>query len=234
MLFAVIGSSAGKSRAEVMAVYPRHKAFLDTFQAKGEVVGVGPFTDAGGGNMALFRSRAAAEAFAQSDPFLLEGLVKEYQIKEWGDRQIEQQEATKPTYFDVTEASGRAFFARGIEGPVVMINLLRFRARADYSATPHLAPPEPIDGAAAYQLYIDHTLPLLRRSGGDVVFLGRGGPFLIGPFDERWDAALLVRQRSVTDFMALASDKEYLAGTGHRTAALEDSRLLPVLEAESI
>jgi uncharacterized protein len=88
MLFAVIGSSAGKSRAEIMVVYPRHKAFLDQFLAKGEVVGVGPFTDAGGGNMALFRTRAAAEAFAKGDPFLMEGLVKEYQIKDWGDQML--------------------------------------------------------------------------------------------------------------------------------------------------
>ena len=85
MLFAVIGSSAGKSRDEIMAVYPRHKAFLDPFVARGEVVGVGPFTDPAGGNMALFRTRAAAEAFAAGDPFKLEGLVKEYQIKDWAD-----------------------------------------------------------------------------------------------------------------------------------------------------
>ena len=88
MLFAVIGSSAGKSREEIMAVYPRHKAFLEPFVARGEVVGVGPFTDAGGGNMALFRTRAAAEAFASGDPFLLEGLVKEYQIKDWADQML--------------------------------------------------------------------------------------------------------------------------------------------------
>ena len=79
------------------------------------------------------------------------------------------------TYLDVTEEAGRAFSMRRISGPVVMLNLLRFRAQADYSATPHLAGAEPIDGAAAYQRYIDHTLPLLRRSGGDVVFLGRVG-----------------------------------------------------------
>jgi hypothetical protein len=138
------------------------------------------------------------------------------------------------TYLDVTEEAGRAFFMRRIAGPVVMLNLLRFRARADYSAAPHLAPPEPIDGAAAYQRYIDHTLPLLRKSGGDVTFLGRGGAFLVGPPDERWDAALLVRQRSVADFLAFASDEAYLAGIGHRTAALEDSRLLPLVEAESL
>jgi len=88
MLFAVIGSSAGKSRDEIMAVYPRHKAFLDQFVARGEVVGVGPFTDPGGGNMALFRTRAAAEAFAAGDPFKLEGLVKEYQIKDWADAML--------------------------------------------------------------------------------------------------------------------------------------------------
>jgi len=88
MLFAVIGSSAGKSRDEIMAVFPRHKAFLDTFVARGEVVGVGPFLDPEGGNMALFRSRAAAESFARDDPFFLEGLIKEYRIKDWGDQML--------------------------------------------------------------------------------------------------------------------------------------------------
>ena len=88
MLFAVIGSRAGKTREEIMAIYPRHKAFVDEFISHGEVVGVGPFIDAGGGNMALFRSRAAAEAFAESDPFLLEGAVKEYQIKDWADNML--------------------------------------------------------------------------------------------------------------------------------------------------
>ena len=88
MLFAVIGRSAGKSREEIMAVYPRHKTFLDQFVARGEVVGVGPFTDPGGGNMALFRNRVAAEAFAKGDAFLLEGVVQEYQIKDWGDQTL--------------------------------------------------------------------------------------------------------------------------------------------------
>ena len=88
MLFAVIGTSNGRSRDEIMSVYPRHKAYLDEFVARGEVVGVGPFTDPAGGNMALFRTRADAETFASADPFLLEGVVKEYQIKEWGDQML--------------------------------------------------------------------------------------------------------------------------------------------------
>jgi len=133
-------------------------------------------------------------------------------------------------YFDPTQESGRALFARGIEGPVVMLNLLRFRGIADYSAHPELAPASPISGEAAYRLYIAHTLPHLARSGGEVIFFGRGGPFLVGPSDERWDAALLVRQTSVASFFAFASNRDYLVGIGHRLAALEDSRLLPLVE----
>ncbi len=88
MLFVVIGTSAGKSREEIMAIYPRHKEFMDKFIARGDVVGTGPFLDLEGGNMALFRTREAAEEFAKSDPFLLEGVANEYKIKEWGDKML--------------------------------------------------------------------------------------------------------------------------------------------------
>ena len=134
------------------------------------------------------------------------------------------------TYLEPTQESGRAFFMRGITGKVVMLNLLRFRAVADYSTTPELAPDRPITGEAAYRLYMNHTVPYLEKSGGRLLFYGRGGDFLIGPDNERWDAAMLVEQSSPAAFLAFASDEEYLSGIGHRTAALEDSRLLPLEE----
>jgi hypothetical protein len=133
-------------------------------------------------------------------------------------------------FIEPTQAAGRAFIERKIAGPVVMLNLLRFRATADYSAFPQLAPAQPISGAEAFRRYIDHTLPYLRESGGELVFLGEAGAFLVGPSDERWDMAALVRQSSVASFLAFASNAAYLAGIGHRTAALEDSRLLPIIE----
>ena len=110
-----------------------------------------------------------------------------------------------------------------------MLNLLRFRVAADYSATPELAPETPISGEAAYRRYMEHTLPYLEKSGGRVLFYGRGAEFLIGPSEERWHAVMLVEQSSVAAFLAFASDREYLSGIGHRTAALEDSRLLPLI-----
>lgn len=67
----------------IMAVYPRHKVVVEKFIQRGDVIGIGPFTDRG--NMAIFKSRAAADQFIQEDPFILEGLVKSVIIKEWND-----------------------------------------------------------------------------------------------------------------------------------------------------
>lgn len=82
----VIGESSGASMDQIMAVYPRHKAVVDAFVARGEVVGIGPFADRG--NMAIFRTRAAAEAFVAQDPFVLEGLVKSIIIRDWNDTML--------------------------------------------------------------------------------------------------------------------------------------------------
>jgi hypothetical protein len=136
-------------------------------------------------------------------------------------------------FLEVSPEAGAALFARNISGEVIMLNLLRFRDVADYSTNPELRPQEPISGAEAYQKYIDHTLPFLKESGGDLLFLGQGGQYLIGPPEEQWDLVMLVRQKSLSDFMAFSSNQEYLAGMGHRTAALEDSRLLPLVESKT-
>ena len=79
----VIGESSGASVDTIMGVYPRHKAVVDKFIESGEVVGIGPFSDRG--NMAIFRSREAAEQFVKEDPFILEGLVKSFVIRDWDD-----------------------------------------------------------------------------------------------------------------------------------------------------
>lgn len=127
-----------------------------------------------------------------------------------------------------TQEAGRKLVMRQIQGPVVMLNLLRFRETADYSGSPELKPNKPISGKEAYQLYIEHTRPFLARSGGEILLMGEGGEFLIGPANETWDAVLLVKQKSVDSFIAFESDREYMKGIGHRTAALADSRLLPI------
>jgi uncharacterized protein (DUF1330 family) len=131
-------------------------------------------------------------------------------------------------YLHPTREAGKSFGALAMKGELVMLNLLRFREIADYSATPELAPAQPITGRDAYALYIAHAVPYLRATGGDILFVGEGSTFLIGPPEERWDRVALVNHASVEAFLKFAMDKGYLEGAGHRIAALEDSRLLPL------
>jgi uncharacterized protein YciI len=79
----VIGEPSGASMETITAVFPRHKAVVERFVARGDVIGIGPFADLG--NMAIFRTRAAAEEFVKDDPFVLEGIVKSVVIRDWSD-----------------------------------------------------------------------------------------------------------------------------------------------------
>ena len=77
----VIGEPSGMSMEEISKVFPRHKAVVDKFLARGDVIGIGPFADLG--NMAIFKTRAVAEEFVKEDPFILEGVVKPFKIRDW-------------------------------------------------------------------------------------------------------------------------------------------------------
>ena len=87
------------------------------------------------------------------------------------------------------------------------------------------------ENGAAFLSRNEHTLPFLKASGGEVLYVGSGGDFLIGPAGRGWDMAMLVKQSSVESFMEFASNHEYLAGIGHRVAAVRDSRILPLVDA---
>ena len=131
-------------------------------------------------------------------------------------------------YLEATPESGKAFYQHfHNQSKVVMLNLLKFKTTADYTNLEALKPANEISGEAAYQLYIDHTLPELEKAGGRILYYGKSNRFLIGPTDEQWDAVLLVEHASAMKFMEFAQNKDYLKTAGHRTAALDDSRLLP-------
>ncbi len=82
----VIGQPSGATMENIMSVYPRHKIIVTKYVERGDVIGIGPFTDRG--NMAIFKTRAAAEEFVKEDPFILEGLVKSFVIHDWNDTML--------------------------------------------------------------------------------------------------------------------------------------------------
>ena len=63
-----------------------HRAPWRRFRADGTLLLIGPFTDApAGGAMGVFSSRAAAEAFVAADPFVTQGIVAHWTIREWNE-----------------------------------------------------------------------------------------------------------------------------------------------------
>jgi len=113
-----------------------------------------------------------------------------------------------------------------------MLNLLKFREIADYTNFEKIQPEEGISGEEAFHLYMNCTIPELEKAGSRIFYYGKAKSFLIGPGSEEWDAMLIVEHQSVSKFMEFAQKEEYLKTAGHRTAALEDSRLLPTNEVK--
>ena len=132
-------------------------------------------------------------------------------------------------FVEVSQAQGARFFSSNDgNGPVFMLNLLKFRDIADYEHAPELTPDTPISGKEAYAIYMAEIEPLLNATGGEVILSGNAREYLIGPEHEGWDFVMLVKQASKQDFLAFASDPNAQRITQHRTAAALDSRLLPV------
>ena len=84
MLYVVVYAVAEGGSEQIAEVYPRHLDYLTEFARSGQVVLIGPMLPApASGSMAVFRSREAAEAFPQGDPFVLEGLAVPSAVREW-------------------------------------------------------------------------------------------------------------------------------------------------------
>jgi len=109
------------------------------------------------------------------------------------------------------------------ESPIVMINLLRYRNRAEY---PQGSDETPCSGEEAYQRYGARVVPMVGEVGGKILWRGSVKHVVIGPAGEEWDEALLVHYPSRRAFLTMVSRPDYLRAAVHRSAALADSRLI--------
>jgi uncharacterized protein len=73
----------GMSKA--MACFAGHRARLDEFHARGTLLMAGPWANPMEGALAVFTTRAAAEEFVQGDPFVTEGVVARWTLREWNE-----------------------------------------------------------------------------------------------------------------------------------------------------
>jgi len=86
MKYVLFYTSAPDVAARAGPVFPAHRAHYEDFRARGVLLLLGTFENAqADGSMAVFTTREAAEEFAATDPFVLNGVVTGYQIKGWNE-----------------------------------------------------------------------------------------------------------------------------------------------------
>ncbi len=113
----------------------------------------------------------------------------------------------------------RSLVSSSDPGPIVMVNLLRFKPQADGIDAG-------ISGAEAYTRYAAGVAPHLEGVGGRLLEAVACEEGVIGPAQAEWDMVALVAYPSREAFLTMTADPGYLEVHRHRVAALADSRLI--------
>ena len=103
------------------------------------------------------------------------------------------------------------------EGPVVMLNLLKFKDQSTDGAS---------TGGEEYKKYGDAAVEMIEARGGKVIWSGRAEQVLIGDPTQDWDVVLLVQYPSRKDFVEMVSTPEYEQAHEHRESGLERTVLI--------
>lgn len=111
---------------------------------------------------------------------------------------------------DPTGADLKRYLAEDPGGPVVMLNLLRFRADG---------------GRERYAKYVAHFRQAGGAHGAEVVYAGDGSSTLVAEDGQAWDAVLIVRYPSRQAFSDMVRDPAYQAGSHLRSEALTEAVL---------
>lgn len=126
---------------------------------------------------------------------------------------------------DPTRPQFDAFKAMPRDTTIHMLNLIRLRPLAAYPED-HPNHGKGLTGLEAYRAYGRESAAIFARVGGRQIWAGRPEGVLTGPTDERWDIAFIAQYPGGGAFLAMVTDPVYREVVKHRTAGVEDSRLI--------
>ena len=101
--------------------------------------------------------------------------------------------------------------------PIYMLNLLKFKQRADYEDGRE----SDSSGAQAYGIYAGEVGAHVEKVGGKAVFGGQVSRLMLGELEELWDSVALVMYPSRKAMFAMIQDPAYQASAIHRKAGLD-------------
>jgi len=118
-----------------------------------------------------------------------------------------------------TADSWREIFKLGRNGPIHIINLLKFKQQVD-------TPEGPISGSAAYGKYTAGVGPAFARVGGQRLYFGHVGHiFALGEVCD-WDTAIVTRYPSADALAQMWLSPEFIEAHKDRADGVERSQVL--------
>jgi uncharacterized protein (DUF1330 family) len=112
------------------------------------------------------------------------------------------------------------------DAPVVMLNLNRYRRRAEYQGEVPGGLSTDVSGREAYIRYGAVAIAVLARIGGRILWQAESKLTVVGDESDRYDEVVAVWYPSLAAFVALATDPAILAARAHRVAGLERAALI--------
>jgi uncharacterized protein (DUF1330 family) len=125
-----------------------------------------------------------------------------------------------------TASRVEALMADDSGDPVVMLNLLKFRATAVYPD----GRPTDLTGRQAYDLYATAMQKVIEKNGGRLLFGGNVASLVIGEVGDLWDTCVLVEYPSAAAFAAIVTSPEVTEIGVHRAAGLQGQLLIRVTQ----
>ena len=127
--------------------------------------------------------------------------------------------------FNVLQPTGdqvRAFRDRATGKPVAMLNLLKFKDKAEYED----GRPCDLTGVQAYQLYAKAFREIMEPRGVRILYAGGIRGLLIGGGDDLWDEVAVIQYPSTQVMLDMLRDEDYQQAQQHRAAGLEGQLLI--------
>ena len=110
----------------------------------------------------------------------------------------------------------KGFMEPGHEGPIYMLNLLKFKEKAEYPDGRETD----LTGAEAYGIYGKEVVGHLAKVGGAPMFSAAVERLMLGEVEELWDMTAIAIYPSRKAMLEMISAPDYQASAVHRTAGL--------------
>lgn len=115
-----------------------------------------------------------------------------------------------------SEEQIKGFLEPGADGPIYMLNLLKFREKAEYEDGRETD----LTGVEAYGLYGAEVSKLLIKHGGGGMFNAKVERLMLGEVEELWDVVAIAMYPSRQAMLDMTTSEAYQAIHHHRNAGL--------------